>query len=1212
MNETNENEIYEGSVIGNYRVVAMLGQGGMGTVYEVEHLELGTHYALKTFTFDPNHEASGALKRKFLEEGRLLARLKHPNLTHVFDLGFEEKTQMPYFVMDLVTYEDGDTYTVEDIDLSDIDEELVYKWFKQLASALDYIHGEGIVHRDIKPGNLLVDKDLNVILTDFGISRIFGAKIKSEVDATRTVVTKTGRGKLVLGTIQYIAPEVAAGNEATPQADAYSLGVMLLRWLTGFDYRDNPGAIALLSKKKYRWLSVIPQLLAPFGRRPENYTELLKLLKPQMKPAAKPAVEPKQPVKQLPEKKTGVFNGLIAAGIAGLLAVGGYFVWRQNDRRQQEQIAAIQKQLEEAKAEKEAEAKRIAEEKRAAEEKRIAEEKRVAEEKKVREAKLAEQRRIEESRTKIEKLDASTLTVRELPKVETAEPDPEKKPEFKVVAKLEDIKEEKDYGPIPDKKYVWGAAKSPRPVEFQLANDAVIELMPLKPGAFHMSNDKKREGRDCHKVVFTYPFWMSKFKVTVNQWRDFAPDDCDDCRKIEEAVGPEYPVSKRFSRKRVDEFCRHLSEKYRSQLPKDYVFRLPSEAEWEYAMDIPRTRMKYAKDAEPGERHWDNSVVSYGSDAGSKWAELLKTKKLESICQWHAGWDKRGWTLDNKIFVGGKQQPMVSGICDMLPCRYPDVTYSMLLDTYEGGSTIEYFAEEVDPLRWYGGSRESCRMMCRSEFSERHLLNMDCLLTFHVVLGPDLIAQKAWENKKTPWEKSETAKAASVLLKLDPKKIPQKISKEKKFILRMVSGEEMVLCAVPAVKKFNMSNCLGQEKPYHTVKLTKPFWMTKYPVTVKQWREFGPYDADPAADILEKAFPKLKICQMFNRYKITAFCKFLTERYKRILPEGYVFRLPTEAEWEWALVADKDVYAKDVRRKYIQRTQDDFVKKLEKSKELKEKLGLNAEGRCTSVSSHFVAGRTEPNKFGICDMLNLCRELVFDCYTSDFMEDYWAGKPSKNIFYEDGAENPVHWDGVLSNNTLYRGDGDGLHKGLGEQKGWYLAHIVIAPDIEPALKEKERADYPQEDFGGKFIGNMAKVYKVSSSVSEDGMGTERAQKRMLTQENVRVPFHEKKDRACGVMTKQETAPWIQIELEKKVQISGIQIESYMHSCKELRVWVSDDGVNEREVFKDERNIRLYRVDLAKKNIKAKYIRIGREPGTDRSRFCLNKILIYGK
>ena len=536
----------------------------------------------------------------------------------------------------------------------------------------------------------------------------------------------------------------------------------------------------------------------------------------------------------------------------------------------------------------------------------------------------------------------------------------------------------------------------------------------------------------------------------------------------------------------------------------------------------------------------------------------------------------------------------------------------MLLDTYEDGAAIEYFAEEVDPLRWYGGRRESRRMMCRSEYRERGLWIMDDERTFHVVLGPDLIAQKAWENKKVPWEKAETAKAVSVRPKLEPRKIPAKISKGKESVLRMVNGAEMVLCAVPAVNKFNMSNCHGQEKPYHTVKLTKPFWMTKYPVTVKQWREFGPYDADPAADMLEKAFPKLKICQMFNRYKITAFCKFLTERYKRILPEGYVFRLPTEAEWEWALVADKDVYAIEVRRKYEQRIQDDFKKKLEKSKELKEKLGLNASGRCTSVSSHFVAGRTEPNKFGICDMLNECNELVFDCYTSDFMEDYWAGKPSKNIFYEDGVEDPVHWDGVLSNNILYRGGGDGFHKGLCEQKWVYLAHIVIAPDIETELKKKERADYPQNDFGGEFIGNMAKVHKVSSSVSEDGIGTERAKKRMLTLENVRVPFHEKTDRTCGLMTKSESAPWIQIELDKKTQITGLQIESYMHSCKEIRVWVSDDGVHEREVFKDERNIRLYRVDLAKKNIKAKYIRIGREPGTNGQRFCLNKILIYGK
>ena len=376
-------EIFKGSIIGNYRVLRILGEGGMGTVYEVEHLELGTHYALKTFTLDERSVAKNALKKKFLEEGKLLARLKHPGLTHVFDLGVDGNSQMTYFVMDLVTYEDGETYTVEDIELDDIDEDMVRKWFAQLASALDYIHGEGIVHRDIKPSNLLVDKDLNVILTDFGISRIFGSKIKGEIEATKTMVTKTGRGKLILGTDQYIAPEVMAGHDATPQADAYALGVMLLRWLTGFYYRDNPGALSLLSKKKYAWRSVVGQLLAPAGKRPENYAELVKLLKP-------PAVNNVQNLTKQPKGKSAVSNSgkrkasrwLVAAGIAGLACAGGYLCWNyvtENNLRM-EALARKNRSAEEAerKARAEAEAAQKAKELAAEESKRIADAKAAA------------------------------------------------------------------------------------------------------------------------------------------------------------------------------------------------------------------------------------------------------------------------------------------------------------------------------------------------------------------------------------------------------------------------------------------------------------------------------------------------------------------------------------------------------------------------------------------------------------------------------------------------------------------------------------------------------------------------------------------------------------------------------------------------------------------------------------------------------------------
>ena len=82
--------------IGAYKVVRPLGQGGMGAVYEVEHVELGTHYALKAFACD--YKEADLLRKKFLDEGRSLARLEHPNVVRVFDLAVEPQSQMPYFV----------------------------------------------------------------------------------------------------------------------------------------------------------------------------------------------------------------------------------------------------------------------------------------------------------------------------------------------------------------------------------------------------------------------------------------------------------------------------------------------------------------------------------------------------------------------------------------------------------------------------------------------------------------------------------------------------------------------------------------------------------------------------------------------------------------------------------------------------------------------------------------------------------------------------------------------------------------------------------------------------------------------------------------------------------------------------------------------------------------------------------------------------------
>lgn len=345
------------------------------------------------------------------------------------------------------------------------------------------------------------------------------------------------------------------------------------------------------------------------------------------------------------------------------------------------------------------------------------------------------------------------------------------------------------------------------------------------------------------------------------------------------------------------------------------------------------------------------------------------------------------------------------------------------------------------------------------------------------------------------------------------------------------------------------------------------------------------------------------------------YCQFLAERYGELLPTGYVFRLPTEAEWEWSLVADENGTAWNIDARYdskSQKAREIFAKMLRKHKEL-QCLHPDTDGWIAGV---YVGGRTEGNAFGVCDMLHTLEEFVFDIYTANDCGVTWGGCAVKNVFYNDHEIDPVHWDGRLSNEVLMRGSSSGV----GRRMSWLelnetgLAHIVIGPDIETELKKKELADYPQEDFSGEFIGGMAKVFKMSSIAPNYGMGSDKAMQRMLTRENVReswfTPGMERNE--CGWRSQNEESPWLQIALENKLHITGLQLECYSGNSKQIRVWVSDDGVHEREIFKDERAVKLYRVDLQSRNIKAKYIRIGRAPEGKNDNFCLNKILIYGK
>ena len=244
---------------GSYRVIRRIGLGAMGNVYEVEHKELGVRYALKTFKLDND---GSFLYGRFLAEGRTLARIQHPNIARVFDLGILSDGTA-YFVMDLVLASDGEVRTLADISPDDFSDEDRLAWLRSLASALDAVHAEGIVHRDVKLTNILINDKNDAVLVDFGISRYASGTIKREIGVEQTVVAgeEDIAKNVLMGTGGYLAPEILNGEEALPASDVYALGVVFFKLLTGIWYQPGTDALRLLEPLEGVWCDVLPAML---------------------------------------------------------------------------------------------------------------------------------------------------------------------------------------------------------------------------------------------------------------------------------------------------------------------------------------------------------------------------------------------------------------------------------------------------------------------------------------------------------------------------------------------------------------------------------------------------------------------------------------------------------------------------------------------------------------------------------------------------------------------------------------------------------------------------------------------------------------------------------------------------------------------------------------------------------------------------------------
>lgn len=212
-------------MIGQYRVMEFLGEGGMGTVYQVEHVALGRTYALKVLRARVVERDDTAAER-FLREARTAARVRHANIVDVVDFGHMPDGR-PYFVMEML---EGESLA-DRVERGALPPAEVVTIARQIAMALAAAHDRGVIHADVTPSNVLITSSdpLHVKLVDFGLAQLAGEGATDEVP------------EFVLGTPAYISPEQLRGLPATERSDQYGLGAVLFELLTGkppFQHKD--------------------------------------------------------------------------------------------------------------------------------------------------------------------------------------------------------------------------------------------------------------------------------------------------------------------------------------------------------------------------------------------------------------------------------------------------------------------------------------------------------------------------------------------------------------------------------------------------------------------------------------------------------------------------------------------------------------------------------------------------------------------------------------------------------------------------------------------------------------------------------------------------------------------------------------------------------------------------------------------------------------
>ena len=245
-----------GRKLGKYEIIERIGRGGMAEVYRAYHSALDRYVAIKIL--HPFLSDDPEFKDRFEREARNVAKLKHPNIVQVYDFDYDPEGESYYMVMELIN---GPTLKDRLFDLGSVGQQFTVADTLHIigsaAEALAYAHARNMIHRDVKPANLMIDEDSRVVLTDFGIAKI----------VTGAQFTSTGG---MIGTPAYMAPEQGMAEPGDERSDIYSLGAIMYQMATGHLPFDAETPLAVILKHLNEPLvpprDVVPGIPEPLER----------------------------------------------------------------------------------------------------------------------------------------------------------------------------------------------------------------------------------------------------------------------------------------------------------------------------------------------------------------------------------------------------------------------------------------------------------------------------------------------------------------------------------------------------------------------------------------------------------------------------------------------------------------------------------------------------------------------------------------------------------------------------------------------------------------------------------------------------------------------------------------------------------------------------------------------------------------------------------